>query len=215
MSHVVAGARIRFSALAVGLAVATARISRSTLAVGFGGLAVTLGLALASACGSSSDGGGPVGGPVAGATDTHCAGTAQVVDFSTCHASVDAGAPDYGPTQYNSSGDDDDCKYQVSFTSTPVRRNQNVTFTVTAKTLTNLQPANGSTIDAEVFLNDTHPAPNSGQATTEKGGGVYDVGPIKFDAAGRWTVRFHLNHDCQDSTEDSPHGHIAFFIDVP
>ena len=190
MSNVVAAARIGFPALAFVLA-------------------------LAAACGSSS-GGGPTGGPVTGAADTHCTGVPpQQVDLSTCHASVDAGSPDYGPTQYNSSGDDDDCKYQVSFTSTPIRQNQNVTFTVTAKTLTDLQPATGANILAEVYLNDTHPAPNSGQETTEKSGGIYDVGPIKFDAAGRWTVRFHLHEDCQDSTDDSPHGHIAFYIDVP
>lgn len=175
---------------------------------------VAIGLGLLTGCGSSG-GDGPTGGPVAGPADTHCAGTAQVVDLSTCHANVPPGTPDYGPTLYNSSADDDDCKYQVSFTSTPVRRNENVTFTVTAKTLADLQPATGANIDAEVFLNDTHPAPNSGQATTEKPGGVYDVGPIKFDAAGRWTVRFHLHEDCQDSTEDSPHGHVAFYIDVP
>ena len=194
MSHVVAAARIRLFVPVLALAVGV--------------------LALIAACGSS-DGDGPVGGPVAGATDTHCAGTVQVVDPSTCNAPGSPVPSDYGPTQYNSSGDDDDCKYQVSFTSTPVRRNQNVTFTVTAKTLADLQPATGAKIDGEVFLNDTHPAPNSGQATTEKSGGVYDVSPIKFDAAGRWTVRFHLHHDCQDSTEDSPHGHIAFYIDVP
>jgi hypothetical protein len=128
---------------------------------------------------------------------------------------ADAGTTVYGSTEYNSSGDDDDCKYQVSFTATPVRRNENVTFTVTAKTLADLQAATGADIDAEVFLNDTHPAPNSGQGTTEKAGGVYDVVPIKFDAAGRWTIRFHLHEDCQDATDDSPHGHIAFYVDVP
>jgi len=168
---------------------------------------------LSAGCGSS-DGDGPTGGPVAGAVDNHCAGTSQAIDLSTCHANVEPGEPDYGPTIYNSSGDDDDCKYQVSFTSTPIRQNQNVTFTVTAKTLTDLQPATSANIEAEVYLNDTHPAPNSGQETTEKSGGLYDVGPIKFDATGRWTVRFHLHEDCQDSTDDSPHGHIAF-IDVP
>lgn len=123
--------------------------------------------------------------------------------------------PDYGATLYNSEADDDDCKYHVKFTSTPVRRNENVTFTVTATTKADGQPAAGAKIIGEVFLSDTHPAPNSGQQTTEKAGGVYDVGPIKFDAQGRWTVRFHLHEDCQDSTEDSPHGHVAFFIDVP
>jgi hypothetical protein len=103
----------------------------------------------------------------------------------------------------------------VKFTATPIRRDQNATFTVTATTLADGHPATGANIDAEVFLNDTHPASNSGQGTTEKAGGIYDVGPIKFDAAGRWTVRFHLHEDCQDSTEDSPHGHVAFYIDVP
>jgi hypothetical protein len=181
-------------------------------------VAIGVGLVVAAAC--SNDAGGPTGGPVSGAADTHCSlpdggVTAQVVDLATCHASVDAGQPDYGPTLYNAEANDDDCKYHVKFTATPIRQNENVTFTVTATTLADGQPAAGANIDAEVFLNDTHPAPNSGQATTEKAGGVYDVGPIKFDAAGQWTVRFHLHEDCQDSTEDSPHGHVAFYIAVP
>jgi len=182
-------------------------------------LASLVWLLVAAGCGSSN-GGGPTGGPVSGALDTHCSEgdggvRAQVVDLSTCHASVPPGSPDYGPTQYNSEGNDDDCKYHVKFTGTAVRQNENVTFTVTAATLADGQPAAGANVEAEVFLNTTHPAPNSGQATTEKPGGVYDVGPIRFDASGRWTVRFHLHQDCQDSTEDSPHGHIAFYIDVP
>jgi hypothetical protein len=180
---------------------------------------VVIGVGLVvAACGS--DEGGPTGGPVTGPADTHCSlpdggVAAQVVDLATCHASVDAGEPDYGPTLHNAEANDDDCKYHVKFTTTPVRRNENVTFTVTATTLADGQPAAGANIGAEVFLNDTHPAPNSGQGTTEKAGGIYDVGPIKFDAAGQWTVRFHLHEDCQDSTEDSPHGHVAFYIAVP
>jgi hypothetical protein len=182
-------------------------------------LASLVSVLAAWACGSSSDN-GPTGGPVAGAVDKHCTlpdggVMAQEVDLSTCHANVDAGMPDYGPTLYNSEADDDDCKYHVKFTVTPVRQNQNLTFTVTAATKADGQPAAGTNMDAEIFLNATHPAPNSGQATHEKPGGVYDVGPIKFDAAGRWTVRFHLHEECQDSTEDSPHGHVAFYIDVP
>lgn len=175
-------------------------------------------LAVGAAC--NSDEGGPTGGPVAGAEDQHCTlpdggVRSQAVSLSTCHAAADAGTTDYGPTLYNSEANDDDCKYHVKFTATPVRRNQNVTFTVSANTLADGQPAPGANIDAEVFLNDTHPAPNSGQQTSEKPGGVYDVGPIKFDAAGRWTVRFHLHEDCQDATPDSPHGHVAFYLDIP
>ena len=182
-------------------------------------IASLVSLLVAVGCGSSS-GGGPAGGPVSGALDTHCSEgdggvRAQVVDLGTCHANVPPGNPVYGPTQYNSEGNDDECKYHVKFTVTPVRQNENVTFTVTATTLADGQPAAGASVNPEVFLNDTHPAPNSGEATSEKPGGVYDVGPIRFDAAGRWTVRFHLHEDCQDSTADSPHGHIAFYIDVP
>ena len=77
---------------------------------------VVLGVGIA--CGSSSSG-GPTGGPVSGALDKHCSlpdggVIAQVTDLSTCHLSADAGTTDYGPTLYNSSGDDDDCKYHLS-----------------------------------------------------------------------------------------------------
>ena len=49
---------------------------------------------------------------------------------------------------------------------------------------------------------------------------MYKVGPIRFDAAGNapghyWTVRFHLYEECNDSPEDSPHGHAAFYVSVP
>ena len=181
--------------------------SRIALALLAGGTLVAI------ACSSSA---GPAGGPVSGAADTHCNGVPpQVTNQSVCHLAADAGPTVYGATEYNSEGDDDDCKYHVKFTSNPIYKNEDVTFTVTATTLVDSQPATGANILAEVFLNDTHPAPNSGQATTEKSGGIYDVGPIIFDATGRWTVRFHLHEDCQDATEDSPHGHIAFFIDIP
>ena len=136
-------------------------------------------IVLAHGCGSSSGpaDAGPTGGPVAGAEDQHCtlpdAGVeAQAVDLSTCHAAVDAGTPDYGPTLYNSEANDDDCKYHVKFTATPIRENANVTFTVTANTLADGHPATGANVLAEVFLSDTHPAPNSGQQTTEKAGGI-------------------------------------------
>ncbi len=172
------------------------------------------------ACSSSPTLTGPTGGPVSGPEDMHCSLPdggirSQVVNLASCHLNADAGAPDYGPTVFNSESNDDDCKYHVSFTQTPVRENTNVTFTVTATTLADGQPATGTNMIAEVFLNNTHPAPNSNQATTEQAGGVYAIGPILFDASGQWTVRFHLHEECQDATDDSPHGHVAFFIAVP
>ena len=45
--------------------------------------------------------------------------------------------------------------------------------------------------------------------------GVYKVGPIQFSRAGIWQVRFHLFEECSDDPDDSPHGHAAFFIQVP
>jgi hypothetical protein len=171
--------------------------------------------------GCSSTPMGPVGGPVAGPADTHCdlpdGGVfAQVTHQSVCNLPVqDAGPTDYGATNYNSEANDDDCKYHVAFTETPVQENIHVSFTVTATTLIDGQPATGANTIAEVYLNDTHPAPNSGQVTTESPPGTYAVGPIVFDAPGQWTVRFHLHENCQDQTDDSPHGHAAFFISVP
>jgi hypothetical protein len=180
--------------------------------------ALATGVAMLSC--SSSDS-GPTGGPVSGPADTHCdlpdgGLQAQVTHLSTCNLPVqDAGPTVYGVTNYNSAANDDDCKYHVAFTATPVREKANVTFTVTATTLVDGQAATGANVIAEVYLNDTHPAPNSGQATMEAPGGVYTVGPIVFDSPGQWTVRFHLHSDCQDQTADSPHGHAAFFISVP
>ena len=66
----------------------------------------------------------------------------------------------------------------------------------------------------DVLLNASHPVNTSAATTTELSPGVYKVGPIKFDAAGKWTVRFHFFEGCTD-TETSPHGHAAFLVNVP
>jgi hypothetical protein len=88
---------------------------------------------------------------------------------------------------------------------------------VTVKTLDPAGPATGADVTPEVFLTEIHPAPNSNVTTKEvpAGSGTYQVGPIVFDAPGLWTVRFHFYEECSDEPEDSPHGHIAFFVDVP
>ena len=129
----------------------------------------------------------------------------------------DAGsvAPEVGVTMYNTSGNDDDCKYSVSFTVTTVRQGQDVSFMVMVNDATSQAPITGANVRAEVYLSDTHPAPNSGTTTTEEAGGMYTVAPVRFDASGRWTVRFHVFENCSDLLEDSPHGHAAFYIDVP
>jgi hypothetical protein len=182
------------------------------------------------------------GGPAAGAADTHCEGvTPQAVDSASCViASDDAGpaedagpppAPgpcgengsDYGTTMFGTSGGDDDCKYHVSYTSSPVCENDGTYFVVTASYLTRDDaPLTGACTFAELCLNDTHPAPGidarppqGSQKVVEGPPGTYTIGPVTFDAAGQWTVRFHFNELCCDVADDSPHGHAAFFVDVP
>jgi hypothetical protein len=120
----------------------------------------------------------------------------------------------YGDTMYNAEGDDDDCKYHVAWTATPICQGPEATFSVRLTAKADGSPASGANPRLEVFLSDTHPAPNTAQAARETSAGNYSVGPVRFDAAGQWTVRFHLFETCIDSA-DSPHGHAAFYLSVP
>jgi hypothetical protein len=168
-------------------------------------------------------------GIVQGEADNHCMGvTPIVVSQASCHvtANPDAGASgaDGGamaelPVNFGSSADDDDCKYHASFTTTPVLVNTNVTFNVTVTHLADGAPATNADVVLESYLADNlfHVIPNNGTTTTETpaNSGKYVMKPIKFDASGRWVVRFHFYETCADILEDSPHGHVAFFYDVP
>jgi hypothetical protein len=179
----------------------------------------------AVACTTSS---GPAGSPTVGAPDNHCfvlpdggpgPMVVQPTSMASCHPdagpAVDAGGVTYGPTMYNSSGNDDDCKYVVGFSSTPLEQNKDVTLTVTAITTVDGTPLAGAKASAEIFLSDTHPAPNSNVKTVENPTGVYTIGPVLFDAPGKWTVRFHFYEQCVDLNNDSPHGHAAFYVTIP
>lgn len=196
--------------------------------------------ALVVACSSSSDNtssGGTLtatstAAAVAGPADTHCAGKpVVVVSQAACHVEEDAGhdhdhdggeedagaepaGSDYGDTLYGSEGEDDDCKYHVKWQSTPVTNGADVTFAIVATNRSDNSPVAGATPFAEIFLNETHPAPNTPVKTTETSPGNYTIGPVKFDATGNWNVRFHFHDECTDS-EESPHGHVAFFVKVP
>jgi hypothetical protein len=178
------------------------------------------------ACSSSAP--GPAGGAVPDAGDLHCFdhGVLKPQTVGVCQkdapGGADAGADDgaapaieepFTPL-YNAEGYDDDCKYHVAFTSTPVRQNENVTFTLTLAGLDPPGPATGATPYAEVTLGDSHVSPSRDTKTVEKGAGVYEIGPIKLDRSGTWVVRFHLYGDCAD-TPSSPHAHVAFYVDVP
>ncbi len=83
-------------------------------------------------------------------------------------------------------------------------------------TTTQTAAAVGATpVRVEVFLDETHPAPNTDVVVTEGPTGTYQIGPVRFDKPGKWTVRFHFNEQCEDTEADSPHGHAAFYVDVP
>lgn len=212
-------------------------ISRLTVCASFASLALAF-LLSGAACSSSGSGttgtGGSVGsgGPVDGPADTHCGTKSQVVNDASCHPPPGAGGAgggggtgtssgaggatsEYGETVYNAETDDDDCKYHLAWTATDIRQNTDVTFTAVVSGKATGKPLAAGDLDIEAFLTDTHPAPNSDAKVTESKAGTYTIGPIRLDAAGKWTVRFHIHEDCSDLTADSPHGHVAFFVNVP
>lgn len=121
---------------------------------------------------------------------------------------------EFGATMYGAEGDDDDCKYHVKWSVTPTHVREDETFTLTLTTLADGKPATGAQPDVEVFLDETHPAPGAPPKANETAPGVYSIGPIQFDASGKWTIRFHFYATCDDS-ESSPHGHAAFYVQVP
>lgn len=148
---------------------------------------------------SAGDGGGDGGGA-----------NADAGDIGNC------GDPAYGPTMYGQSGSDDDCKYDLTWTSTPICENQNVYFTVTVKKRTDGSPVKGANVRPDVVLDCAHPIPNNPtDPSPEPTPGTYTVGPIVFDQPGKWVVRFHVFENCFDLADDSPHGHAAFYVQVP
>ncbi len=166
------------------------------------------------------------GGAVSGMTNDHCNADGGdpviVVDPAACHAEAgppdpDAGPPKplYGKTLFNSEADDDDCKYRVQWSSTPICRDANVTFTVTLTKKGDGKPAVAAHPYAELVLLPSHTAPNTGAMSQEPMPGVYTIGPHKFDQPGQWYVRFHFYGECEDNVDESPHGHVAFFLNVP
>jgi len=196
------------------------------------------------------------GAPTQGPADSHCAGQpAQPVTPAACSV-TDAGSPpsedagsedagsadaatpapgpcgengtDYGATMYGTEADDDDCKYHVTYTSTPICENNGTYFIVTASYLAAADgggaPLTGASTFAELCLSDTHPGPAQDGRPSPVGGkqlvvegppGTYTIGPVVFDAPGDWTVRFHFNELCCDISPESPHGHAAFHVTVP
>lgn len=177
------------------------------------------------ACSSSKN----YGGPVFGAVDNHCFQLAdggfpggpmfaQPTSAASCHpdGGGDGGVASYGDTRFNSGGNDDDCKYLLTWSVTPVAQQEDVTFTVAVVNAVDGTPATGAYTYAEVYLAaQNHLSPSVNPPVAENSPGVYTVGPVLFDQPGQWTVRFHFYEDCLDLLPDSPHGHAAYFVNVP
>jgi len=173
-----------------------------------------------------------------GPADDHCIDadgglTVTAVDPSVCHRTPEAGSDQgcpYGDTQFGMESDDDDCKYHVVWSSTPICEGTAPTiFTMTATYLGTNDPVTGAAPYTEVFtttpLDAGGDAPycdnlslhidllNKSAAMTEGPPGTY-TGPVYFDQPGAWTIRFHLVATCND-VPGSPHGHAAFHLTVP
>lgn len=206
--------------------------------------------------GTTSDGGGSdagveaasacahPGGPTAGPKDDHCTlddGGMMVQPTSQASCMPDVGAPGddggdnscaYGATNFGQESDDDDCKYHVKWSSTPICEGApGAVFTVVATNKGDGSPLTGAQPGVEAFTTSpgdwdaadfcdtmsTHPSAPAGGGywpLTEGPAGTY-TGPVQFDVAGQWTVRFHFYHECLDVLPDSPHGHSAYHITVP
>jgi hypothetical protein len=156
----------------------------------------------------------------------------QPVDPASCHVPVpDGAAPQacpYGDTIYGMDSNDDDCKYHVTWSSSPICESDGGSgvvfkFVVTVNGTTT--PVTGpGMFYAEVFTTSpadagcddvsTHPGPNNGVALVEGPPGTFTA-PIQFDQPGQWTVRLHLHAECSDALPTSQHGHAAYHITVP
>jgi len=178
--------------------------------------------------GTCTNGGGPVSGPA----DTHCLdapGDPVIQEIGKCQTgAIDEGSAGAGgaggeaqeepyETRYSNSAADDDCKYDASFSSTCITVGKPVTFTLELDKRSGGMATGAVPDSPEIFLeaNHSHISPSNAIKAPEGPAGTYEIGPVVFDRSGRWVVRFHFFEWCSDVPEDSPHGHVAFYIDVP
>jgi len=170
-----------------------------------------IGLCTDGAAGASgNDGGGGAAGSDAG-------GHGGEDEHEHEHEHDEGGEEPY-EVRYGSRAADDDCKYDARFTNTCIVVGKPVTFSLSLRQRKTGNPGSGAHPNSpEIFLadNPSHISPSNSIKATESPLGTYQIGPIVFDVAGRWVVRFHYFEECSDVPPDSPHGHVAFYVDVP
>lgn len=217
----------------------TSRVGWRRARWGFGALSLVL--ALGSACSEDDDAGGGecIGGDgaVAGMPSMHCideAGMQIRAAIGVCSTGNDdiiepiegeeAEEEEHEHEEgeehailFGREADDDECKYHVRFENTCVAVNEPVTFTLSLTRLIDGAPGAGTVpSNPEIYKEDDgHLSPSNNITATEGPPGTYEIGPVIFDASGRWVVRFHYFDNCSELPEDSPHSHVAFYIDVP
>jgi len=167
-----------------------------------------------AACHAVVDAGGDdAAGDDAGGDDAGDAAAGNdggVVNDGTCGDST------YGPTVCGNTAGDDDCKYDVTWTSTPICRNQPASFTVKVTKRAERMPLTGANVRPDVVLDCNHTVSSrAADPSPEPVPGTYTVGPVVFDRPGNWSVRFHFFENCYDYLPDTPHGHAAFWVTVP
>jgi hypothetical protein len=182
------------------------------------------------------------GGPVEGPEDHHCHDDAgKDINQSIGKCTTDSGAAgsdggggaagsgaaghagsDHGEEEsavrYGNEAADDDCKYDARFSNTCIEVGKPVTLTLSLRQRKTGNPGNGGHPDSpEIYLasNPAHISPSNAITAREAPLGTYQIGPVVFDVPGRWVVRFHYFENCSDVPPDSPHGHVAFYVDVP
>lgn len=162
--------------------------------------------------GAGADGAHGHGG--AGDADHEHAG-AGGADADHEHA---AGSEEPYEVRYNDQAADDDCKYDASFSTSCLELDKPVTLTFTLRQRATGELGKGAKPNSpEIYLasNPQHISPSLGITATEGPSGQYAIKGVVFDTPGRWVVRFHYFEECSDLPEDSPHGHVAFYLDVP
>ena len=84
------------------------------------------------------------------------------------------------------------------------------TLTLVGSKLVDGTPVSAAAPRVEAVHEDGHVLALGSQTVKETEPGHYTIGNVLFDAAGQWTIRFHLFTGCTEDAPESPRAHVAF-----